>query len=102
MNYRNPKLLKLASKAPRCMNPACGAMNRGQVVACHSNSLRHGKGTGIKAHDIPAYLCDHCHDLLDGRTGGLLRAEKERLFLESVYETWLWLMQDGMIKVVGA
>lgn len=101
MNYRNPKLLKLASMAPRCMNPACGCVNRGQIVACHSNSLRHGKGTGIKAHDIPAYLCDHCHDLLDGRQGDLCRADKERLFLESVYQTWLWLMQEGLIEVAA-
>ena len=99
MNYRNPKLLKLASLAPHCMNPAGRASNRGQIVACHSNSQRHGKGTSLKSHDIPAYLCGICHDHLDGRQGDLCRADKERMFLESVYESWLWLMREGFLQV---
>ncbi len=44
MNYRNPKLLKLADGAP-CM--MC-SMQDGTVVSAHSNQLRDGKGTGIK------------------------------------------------------
>lgn len=101
MNYRNQKLLKLASRAPHCMNPACGTLNRGQIVACHSNSQRHGKGTGLKAHDITAYLCGHCHDMLDGRTGNLTREEKERLFADALFETWLWLMREGLLEVAA-
>lgn len=46
----------------RCRQP-----NSGQVVAAHANLQSMGKGTGIKAADIPAYLCSHCHDIIDGR-----------------------------------
>ena len=100
MSYRNPKLLKLASEAPRCMNPVCGKPNSGDIVACHSNSQRHGKGMGLKAHDAPAYLCSECHDYLDGRKGSMCRADRERMFLESAYETWVWLMESGYLRVV--
>ena len=56
MNYRNPKLLKLADGAP-CM--MC-SMQDGTVVSAHSNQLRDGKGTGIKGHDYRiAFLCHH-------------------------------------------
>lgn len=98
-NYRNPQLLKLASKAPHCMRKACGAPNRGQVVACHSNSQEHGKGTSLKAHDIPAYLCDECHALLDGRTPGWDAMQKALVFAGALFESWLWLMRSGHLKV---
>ena len=62
VNYRNPKLLKLANGAP-CMR--CSVQD-GTVVAAHSNQLRDGKGTGIKAHDFRvAWLCMTCHHLID-------------------------------------
>ena len=38
--FRSEKLRALAAKAPHCM--LCGARNTGNVVACHSNSLRDG------------------------------------------------------------
>lgn len=95
--YRNPKLLALARQAPRCMS--CHGWNHGDVVACHSNSQRHAKGMGTKAHDLTAYCCAACHSLIDGRTGGLSRDTRERMFLEAVYETTLWLLQEGLLKV---
>ena len=62
MNYRNPKLLKLAKDAP-CM--MCSILD-GTIVAAHSNQLRDGKGTGIKAHDHRiAFLCHQCHHMID-------------------------------------
>lgn len=97
MNYRNPKLLRLASEVECCTH--CGARNHGQVVACHSNSQRHGKGMSQKAHDLPAYLCAECHDLLDGRKGSLTRHEKDVMFLDSAFSSWLWLMQSGHLEV---
>lgn len=96
-NYRNPTILALAQHAPHCMH--CGSSNHGEVVACHSNSLRHGKGTGIKAHDVPAYLCRGCHDLLDGRAGTLTRHEKDVMFLDAAYDSIVWLLQEGHLKV---
>lgn len=65
MTYRNKKLLELAKHVPYCMR--CRKPNTGQVVAAHANMQTMGKGMGIKAADIPAYLCNTCHDIVDGR-----------------------------------
>lgn len=63
--YRNKRLLDEARHHP-CQY--CG-VDDGTIVAAHSNEVRHGKGRGIKAHDIfIAYLCMACHDLVDGRS----------------------------------
>ena len=97
-NFRSPKLLNLAKEAPRCMS--CGTPNDGTVVACHSNSLRHGKGTGIKAHDLIAFGCQECHDLLDGRLGNLTRLEKDVMFQDAFFFTTLWWLQSGHLQVV--
>lgn len=63
--YENKKLLALAKESPRCFR--CGDLNYGQVVAAHANMQSMGKGMGKKAADLPAYLCQHCHDVIDGR-----------------------------------
>ncbi len=98
MNYRNPKILAMAKECPRCM--ACGKANNGTIVACHSNSQRYGKGMGTKAHDLPAYLCAYCHDLLDGREkSNLSRQDREHMFLDAAWWSVLWLLQDGKICV---
>lgn len=97
--FRSPVLLRLASVVPHCMS--CGVTNTGQVVGCHSNSLQHGKGMSIKAHDVPAYLCGECHDLLDGRTGNLTRFEKEVLYLRTSNASTVWLLQAGHLQVAA-
>lgn len=95
-NYRNKKLLDLAQEAPYCMY--CKEPNHGQVVLCHSNSTQHGKGMGIKAHDIPCYLCNLCHDLADGRIGKhLTLPERNAILYEGVYNSVLWLLQEGKL-----
>lgn len=72
MNYRNPRLLKLAAHYP-CQY--CGA-DDGTIVAAHSNRQRHGKGMGIKAHDLCiAFLCNSCHDAVDRQNDHLLWLE---------------------------
>ena len=77
----------------------CGVRNEGQVVACHPNRQIYGKGTGIKAHDLCAYLCASCHDWLDGREGHLSRSEQDDLFHVGLYKTVLWLLQEGHLEV---
>jgi hypothetical protein len=63
MNYRNKQLTQSA-KHESCVS--CGA-DDGTIVWAHSNSSRHGKGMGIKAHDLfGAYLCHKCHREFDG------------------------------------
>lgn len=54
-----------------------GASGRSTVVPCHSNQLQHGKGMGIKAHDmytVPG--CMACHAWIDQGS-----APKETKFL---------------------
>ena len=98
-NYRNERLLALAKECPRCMS--CGDFNAGDVVAAHSNSQRMGKGIGLKAHDIPAYLCGDCHAIVDGRMESIIhnRESRERMWADAVVQTWLWLMQEGMLEI---
>ena len=98
MNYRNAKILALAHEVPHCCY--CRESNEGQVVACHSNHIKHGKGTGVKAHDLPAYLCTHCHDIVDGRLGPhLSKRDRDAMFYEGAYETVLWLLLNGHLEV---
>lgn len=98
--FRCQALRELASKCPECQR--CGAPNMGQVVGAHSNRLDHGHGAGQKAHDLLAYLCDECHDLVDGRNHAPLpRSERERIFLEACYRSTVWLLQDGHLVVRG-
>jgi hypothetical protein len=80
MNYRNKELTQSA-KYEACVS--CGA-NDGTIVWAHSNHQAHGKGMGIKSHDLfGAYLCSRCHDEYDGRTlPELNKAAKRVKFLE--------------------
>jgi len=75
--YRNAKL-KASAKHESCVS--CGA-NDGTIVWAHSNSQRHGKGMGIKAHDLfGAYLCAKCHYLYDEGTWGIGNGNKAQWF----------------------
>lgn len=96
-NFRCKKLLELAKEAPHCMN--CGVSNWGQVVAAHSNSQKHGKGMGIKAHDIPSFLCERCHDLVDGRSGNLDRETRQTIWADSMISSFVWLLDSGRLRV---
>jgi len=98
MNYRNAKILALAAEAPHCMY--CREPNIGQVVACHSNHIKHGKGVGVKSHDLVCYACDHCHSVIDGRLGPhLSKRDRDAMFYEAAYETVLWLLLEGHLEV---
>lgn len=62
MSYRNKRVLQEARNHP-CQ--LCKS-DDGTVVAAHSNSQRHGKGMGIKAHDcFVGYVCARCHHIID-------------------------------------
>ena len=99
MNYRNKRILALAAECPSCR--WCGIQNVGQVVACHPNSIRYGKGMAVKAHDLVCYACNECHDILDGRAGDLTREQRDAMFLQSFYWTMLWLAQEGHLEIKG-
>lgn len=91
MNYRNKKLLEAVREFP-CQ--ICGAQD-GTVCAAHSNQIRDGKGTGIKAHDYRiAALCRECHFDIDS---GKDFTKQERL------EKWEQAHRDtiGLLFKVG-
>lgn len=101
-NFRCPKLLALAKECPHCMS--CGDHNQGDVVAAHSNNRAMGKGMGIKAHDLPAYLCRVCHDIVDGRSGDYtrdFRDYREFMWHRAMAKSMVWLLQEGHLKVTA-
>jgi len=95
VNYRNPKLLKLADGAP-CM--ICGIIDS-TVVACHSNQLRDGKGTGIKAHDHKvAFICNTHHYMIDNGKD-LSKEERVELWEQAYRKTITWLFENNHMEV---
>ncbi len=61
-NHRSERLTRSAD-GEACV--ACGRCD-GTVVWAHSNEQEHGKGAGIKAHDLLGnYLCEKCHFAFD-------------------------------------
>lgn len=95
MNYRNKKLLNLAKDAP-CM--LCGSSD-GTVVAAHSNQLRDGKGTGIKAHDHKiAYVCYLHHNIIDNDPQ-LNKQERINLWEDAHRKTISWLFENNHLEV---
>ena len=97
--YRSQTLRDLAAKCPRCMS--CGIWCLGRCMPCHSNELNHGKGMGLKSHDVLAFMCSDCHDLVDGRRGDLTPTEKLLKFLDAVYKTFVWLLEEQHLQVVA-
>lgn len=94
MTYRNPAVLSEARRHP-CQ--FCGR-DDGTVVAAHSNSQRHNKGMGHKAHDVfVAYLCHSCHSFVD--QGSAARDIRESVWLAAHVKTvplfWGLLDEEG-------
>jgi hypothetical protein len=57
------------------------------TVPCHSNQARHGKGRGIKAHDLYTVPgCWRCHAEID--QGALLTREDKFALWDDAYERW--------------
>jgi len=91
--FRSPKLLKDAQDRP-CV--ICGSV--GTTVAAHSNSLAHGHGIGHKAPDfMVAYLCIGCHDIVDGRAGGLTKEAKREMWLSAWLRTVSIWFEEGIV-----
>ena len=95
-NWRSPKYLAAARDQP-CAR--CGAQD-GTVVAAHSNRQQHGKGMGIKAHDIfVADLCRRCHDWYDGRGSVTESSDERQIEWQQAHEvTLLNRLKRGIIK----
>lgn len=106
MNDRNRKLLDLA-KDKQCMLRLSGICNHNPAttVAAHSNQLRHGKGTGIKAHDwASVWACSECHAELD-QGNRLDKQQKVALFDAALVKQdreWLKMCLVGTAKEQAA
>ena len=92
MIYRNPKLLKLAKEAPYCF--ACRSPNTGTVVAAHANMQSMGKGMGLKAADIVAFICHSCHAEIDGTKPGADRAKAQAEWALAAVHSMRWALEN--------
>ena len=101
--FRSRRLLDLAAECPCCMS--CGGGRAGEMVGCHSNALEDGHGAGLKAHDLTAFCCRRCHDIIDGRRSAdaplLSHQERAAMFYRAYYRTTVWLFQAGHLQVVA-
>ncbi len=94
MTYRNAKLLR-AAKDRACVLCA----SEGTTVAAHSNALEHGRGYGHKSPDFyVCYVCQTCHDTIDGRRGGLSRDEKREMWNRAFARTVAIWFEEGIVK----
>ena len=98
-HYRNRKLLQ-AAKGEDCKH--CGRRD-GTIVAAHSNSRTHGKGLGLKSHDIfIADLCVVCHANYDRKYTATLYGEdylcNQEDFDRAMVKTILNRLQRGILS----
>jgi hypothetical protein len=95
MLYRNKKLLT-AARDQACV--LCGSV--GTTVACHANSVELGKGMGIKAPDYyTAWLCQRCHNQLDGRSGRLMQCDMKEMWTRAYLRTVAQWFEQGIVVV---
>ena len=105
LKSRGPKMtpIRRAARGQKCTLQLLGVCNgdRDTVVLCHSNSLAHGKGMGIKAPDTAAcFGCSACHDVLDGRRPrpeGMTKADVDAAFDCGVEMTHEILRAEGVM-----
>lgn len=93
---RTQKLLDAARHYP------CANCNRqdGTIVAAHCNELALGRGFAHKTPNyLVAFLCHECHDVVDGRRGGLEHEQKRQIWNRAFVVTQSWLWRDGLVKV---
>lgn len=73
---------------------------RGSIVPAHSNQQRHGRGACHKADDfLIAAVCQVAHDLIDGRSGGWTKEEKQSEWDRAHVATWRWFWENEKVVV---
>lgn len=96
-NFRCQKMRDLAKEVPHCM--CCGADQDGTIVGAHPNGQAFGKATGLKAHDLVAYMCMDCHNLYDGRDLGWDALQKREAWHGAFYRSMVWLAKSGHMEI---
>jgi hypothetical protein len=82
-------------KSPWCQN------RRETTVWCHSPFQEHGKGMGVKAHDLfGCYGCFECHTYLDllSKQEGVHNDERRLAFYRAMCESLLVIVTEGILK----
>lgn len=100
---RSQKVLRHAKGQPCTARfPGICNGNPETTVFCHLNGGAFGKGMGQKAHDVLGFFgCSACHAAYDQGHGtkGWLAGDMHKLVLEAVCQTWVTLIQDGIVIV---
>jgi hypothetical protein len=81
--------------SPWCQN------RRETVVWCHSPFQEHGKGMGVKAHDLfGCYGCFECHTFLDlaSKQEAMPHDERLLMFYRANSRSLLIVVQEGILK----
>ena len=94
------KLQKLAQDCPHCMS--CGIENPNRDLLClaHSNAMEDDRGYGYKSRWLyGAYLCFHCHNLVDGRQKQLSKDKKREMHRHEWVATMRWLIDNDHLEV---
>jgi hypothetical protein len=102
MQIRSAKYLKAArGRACTLRIPGVCNWNPETTVSAHSNLQRHGKGMGIKAHDIfSCHACSNCHSAIDGHLKtDYSKEELQDYWQRGFEETLLRNLQDGVLKL---
>lgn len=95
MSYRNKRLLASAKGQPCVLCHASGT-----TVAAHLRSVEFGSGTGIKCPDyFTAWLCQGCHDIIDGRRGNIPQFERKEMWLRAYLRTVQQWFEQGIVEV---
>lgn len=94
---RDRALLDLAYQIPcQVRLPGCDG---GPGEPAHSNQQRHGKGTGLKAHDcFYAAACRSCHHQIDNGAK-MTREERADAWQRGFERTLVELWGRGLIRV---
>ena len=101
MMHRCQKLRDAARDRDCTMNsPMCNG-NPATTTWCHSDHQEHGKGVGLKAHDIFGFFgCSGCHEWYDteSRRLGVSNEERRAAFTRAHDRSVLIIVQERILK----
>src|SRR3954466_11792656 len=93
--YRSVRM-RQSARDRACVN--CGLQD-GSVVFCHLNDGEFGRGIGMKGSDLMGFWgCRVCHDLYDGRAGGLGKEAKRAMGWHCCCRTLYRFGQEGFFE----
>jgi hypothetical protein len=98
------KKLRDSAEGEACTmeSPMCNG-NPATTCWCHSNHMEHGKGHGLKAHDVMGfYGCTGCHEWYDfaSRRQKVPRETREWYFYRANARSIVRAIELGIIKLV--